>query len=184
MKFCIHCGKQINDSAAFCSYCGGKQPIAQAQPVQQAPVTPAAAQPVRTSTRDFSAVKVRYRCPSGHVFNGSESQTVCPACGAPLPKGGYIQLYRMGNMMGMAVGMGIHINEQPCGHIANKESIRISVPYGQYKVHVTHTATRSCNDPIVTVDPMHPTVFLKAHFSKGGWAIGVDLADESEMPTA
>lgn len=199
MKFCIHCGKQNQDSAAFCAYCGGKQPAisapqapvlqatapvqpVQAQPVQPTPVPPVMVAPVRTSTRDFSAIKVRYRCPSGHVFNGPETQTACPTCGAMLPKGGYIQLYRMGNMMGVTVGMGIHINEQPCGHIGNKESIRISVPYGQYKVHVTHTTTRRCNDPIVTVDPAHPTVFLKAHFVKGGWAIGVDVADEAEMP--
>lgn len=37
MKFCFHCGKELNDEAAFCPFCGGalrkEEPVSQAQPV-------------------------------------------------------------------------------------------------------------------------------------------------------
>ena len=44
MKFCINCGKQLNDEAMFCSGCGAKQDAA-AQP-QQSPAGSYNAQPV------------------------------------------------------------------------------------------------------------------------------------------
>ena len=75
----------------------------QAQPQQQfqaQPAAPGAAQgrpPIADEyDRKFARVTVRHRCQNGHVFNGTAGQTACPTCGAPLPKGGYIQIYRMG----------------------------------------------------------------------------------------
>jgi len=133
---------------------------------------------------DFSKIPVRYRCPNGHVFDGSDKLTHCPKCKAPLPTGGYIQMYRMGNYFGRGVGMGIYINDLPCGHIGNRKSLRISVPYGQHKVHVTHTTTRVCNDPIFTVTPQNPYVWCKAHFSSAGFTITVEPAAPDSMPKA
>lgn len=129
-------------------------------------------------------MKMRYRCPQGHVFNGNETTQICESCGAPLQLNdcGAIQLYRMGNMMGMAVGMGIYIDDVPYGHIANKESIRIVLPFGPHKIHVTHTSTRACNDPIVTLAPETPVAFMKAHFGAMGFKIVVEPAKPEEMP--
>lgn len=129
-------------------------------------------------------MKMRFRCPAGHVFDGNETTTVCPTCGTPLQLAncGAIQMYRMGNYMGCAVGMGIYIDEVPFGHIGNCESLRIVLPFGPHKIHVTHTTTRACNDPIVVIDPANPIVYVKAHFRAMGFKIGVDVVDPSTMP--
>ncbi len=185
MPFCVKCGSVLPQGANFCGKCG-----ARVAAVPQTTPPPQSAPNVQTTPQsaafaggfDFSRIPVRYRCAGGHVFDGAEGQTVCPTCGAPLPSGGYIQIYRMGNMMGMAVGMGIYIDDIPCGHLANKQSIRVSVPFGSHKVHVTHTTTRKCNDPVFTVTPQSPYVFCKAHFSGGGFRIAVEPASPSEMP--
>ena len=129
-------------------------------------------------------MKCRFRCGCGNVFNGDEHTQVCSSCGRTLDVAncGAIQLYRMGNMMGMAVGMGIHIDDIPFGYLANKESVRLVVPYGSHKIHVTHTTTRACNDPIVTITPEQPVAFMKAHFSGMGFKITVEPARPEEMP--
>ena len=190
MAFCSKCGAPAGEGAVFCTKCGNRlaviAPTVPVQPVQQPAYQPAP-QPVQPPApvyagKNFSNVTVRYRCPNGDVFDGTEQQTACPKCGAPLAKGGYIQMYRMGNYMGSAVGMGVYIDDVPCGHIANKQSIRISVPFGSHKVHVTHTTTRKCNDPVFTVTPQAPYVWCKAHFSKGGFAIAVEPANPQDMP--
>ncbi|MCF0141789.1 MAG: zinc-ribbon domain-containing protein [Parasporobacterium sp.] len=181
MAFCGNCGSPLAEGQKFCGKCGtpagGTAPAPQAAP-QAAAVGPAA--PVAA----FQAVKVRYRCDKcGHAFNGTDNDVTCPQCSAPLNKGGYIQLYRMGNMSGMAVGMSIYLNNTGYGMLANKESLRISVPYGTYTVHVAHTATRKCNDPVINITPQAPYAYYKAHFVKAGFAIALDPADPSEMPT-
>lgn len=203
MPFCPNCGTRLDDSANFCSGCGTRinapaAPAARPQPQYQAPAQPQYQVPVAPSAPAvdpaasampappdpaFTLIPVRYRCPNGHVFDGNDAQTVCPTCGAPLQKGGYIQIYRMGNYMGMAVGMGLYIDDIPCGHVGNKQSIRVSVPYGSHKVHMTHTTTRACNDPICTVTPQYPYVYCKARFAAGGFRIAIEPASPSEMPT-
>lgn len=132
---------------------------------------------------DFSRIPVRRRCPNGHTVDGAESAAACPKCGAPYPPSGVIHLYRMGNMMGMAVGMGIYLNGVEYGHLGNKKSVRIAVPYGQYTVHVVHTATRACNDPVFTLSPQTPYICCKASFTNAGWAINVQQAAPGDMPT-
>ena len=122
-------------------------------------------------------------CQNGHITDTPETQRACPKCSAPYPAGGMIHLYRMGNMMGMAVGMGIYINGTPYGHLGNKQSIRIGLPYGQYTLHMTHTATRSCNDPVIPLSPENPYVCCKAYFSSAGFAITVAPALPGEMPS-
>ena len=188
--FCTSCGAQLSDGARFCGKCGTavKAPVTAADPapiVPAAPVQPRQAenQPVRPQF-DFSRIPIRYRCANGHVFDARDRQAICPTCGVPLVNDGLIQMYRMGNYMGMAVGMGIYIDDVPCGHIGNKQSIRISVPFGNHKVHVTHTTTRKCNDPVYSVTPQNPCVWCKAHFSAAGFKITVEQANPQDMPTA
>ena len=182
MAFCVKCGAALPAGANFCGKCGTKVESAVPQPQPAQPQPAPQIDMARPFGFDFSHIPVRYRCQNGHVFDGADGQPACPTCGGALPRGGIIQLYRMGNMMGMAVGMGVYIDDVPCGHLANKQSIRISVPYGSHKVHVTHTATRACNDPVFTVSPQYPYVWCKAHFSAGGFRITVEQADPKDMP--
>jgi len=194
MAFCYKCGAPLAQNSNFCGKCGAQLPAAQpsAAPAQNAvpvqntvPVQNAApAQPVSMPPIpfDFSRIPVRYFCACGHVFDGNEAQTTCPSCGAPLAKGGLIQIYRMGSFSGMAVGMGIYIDDIPCGHLGNKQSIRISVPYGPHKVHMTHTTTRACNDPVFNITPETPYVWCKAHFAAAGFRIQIDPAAPDSMP--
>lgn len=129
-------------------------------------------------------MKLRFRCEDGHVFDGNETTQTCLNCGKPLNLSncGAIQMYRKGNFMGMAVGMGIYVDNLPYGHIANTESVRIVLPYGQHKLHVTHTSTRACNDPVVEISPAAPIAFVKAGFGAMGFKINVQQVAESEMP--
>jgi hypothetical protein len=129
-------------------------------------------------------MKMRFKCGSGHVFNGDENTTVCPNCGQPLQLKdcGAIQLYRMGNYMGMAVGMGVYIDGEPFGHIGNKESIRIVLPFGTHKIHVTHTTTRACNDPMVTLTPEAPIAYMKCRLGAMGFKIVVEPSRPEDMP--
>ena len=185
MPYCPNCGTSLADNANFCWKCGTRTsaPAAPSAPVQtpyQAPQPPV--QPVAPVGNVFSQITVRYRCPNGHVFDGSDAQTACPTCGAPLPKGGFIHVYRMGNYMGMAVGMGVYVDDMPYGHIGNKQSIRISVPYGPHKLHMTHTTTRACNDPVFNITPQYPHICCKAHFSKAGFKIMIEPASPDSMP--
>lgn len=187
MRFCTSCGTQIAPDSKFCSKCGAKQPDFVAPPPQaQPPVAPTPANytnTVEANTSMFAGLKVRFRCPNGHVFDGTNATGTCPTCGAVLPpKEGIIQLYRMGNYLGCAVGMGIYIDGVSYGLVANKESVRISLPYGPHKVHVTHTTTRKCNDPVFTLSPDYPVIYTKAHFAAAGFKIVVEQATENEMP--
>ncbi|MBR3300500.1 MAG: zinc ribbon domain-containing protein [Clostridia bacterium] len=203
MAFCYNCGAPLAEDANFCEKCGTRvadnaaapimpqaaqtapaAPISQAAPVPPAaPIPPApGAFPMPPAPFNFSAIPVRYLCPNGHVTDGNEGMTNCPKCGAPLPRGGYIQIYRMGNYMGMAVGMGIYLNNVPCGHLGNKKSIRLSVPYGAHMLHMTHTATRVCNDPVFNITPEYPYVWCKARFVSAGFQIRIDPASPDSMP--
>ena len=187
MPFCTNCGAKLPDDAKFCSRCGAKvntppTPPPPAPPVQTKPQALDRSVPPVPMPAGFSALPLRHRCQNGHVTDGPEGQTSCPKCGAPYVPGGIIHMYRMGNMMGMAVGMGIYLNGVEYGHLGNKQSIRISVPYGQYKVHVVHTATRSCNDPVFMITPQTPYVCCKASFTNAGWAINVQQVSPDDMP--
>ena len=207
MAFCNNCGAALPEGARFCGSCGAKVSESAPQqvmygnfqsppaaPFPPAPEAPAYAQPPQPAAQggasmqptvagfDFSRIPVRHRCVNGHVTDGPENQTACPTCGAPHPVGGIIQIYRMGNFSGMAVGMGVYLNGQPYGHLGNKQSIRISVPYGQYLLHMTHTTTRACNDPVFNITPQTPYVCCKAHFAKAGFQIAIDPAAPETMP--
>ena len=128
----------------------------------------------------------RVKCSScGEVCNALENAP-CPKCGKPIeiPTEGMIQIYRMGHPVGVATGYGIYMNSVPMGYIANKESIRIPVKYGQYKLHMTCGMTRRCNDVLVTVSPEWPKVYLKARIKPGFWrnTILIEQANPEDMP--
>ena len=183
MPFCSKCGNRLNEGAKFCAACGAKvggspAPGPASQPYTGQTYAPAAQPATVLNPR----IRVRYRCPSGHVFDGTAEQTNCPTCGAGLVKGGYIQLYRMGNFMGAAVGMGIYIDDLPFGHIGNKQSVYVSLPLGLHKIHMTHTATRYCNDPVYELSPQYPVLCCKAYFTNGGFKINVETAPPESMP--
>lgn len=188
MPFCSKCGTKAKDGAKFCSACGAQLVLPKAPVTSDAPVAPQAAEATPAPSADlqayakFANVTVRYRCSCGNAFDGNDATASCPKCGAAISKGGTIQLYRMGNMMGVAVGMGIYIDEVSYGFIANKQSLRINVPFGAHKVHVVHTATRACNDPVITVTPEKPYAFCRASFAGAGFRINVEEVGADVMP--
>lgn len=192
MSFCIRCGAALGPGARFCTSCGAQVAAAPAQQATAAgqvyvPEQAAIGQPAQPFVPaaipyDFSAIPLRHKCVCGYIDDGGDSSVSCPKCGRPYQPGGIIHIYRMGNFAGMAVGMGIYINGEPFGHIGNKKSVRLALPYGQYVLHMTHTATRDCNDPVITLSPQTPYVCCKASFTNAGFSIGISPAQPSEMP--
>lgn len=130
---------------------------------------------------------LRAKCANcGDVSDIPANYTPCKKCGKPLDISGdaVIQIYRMGSPIGMAVGYGIYINEHPCGHIGNKESIRIPLPYGTYTLRFTCGLTRKCEGVTITLSEEKRHAFVKAHIKMGFWSNKV-VAEEcsaSEMP--
>lgn len=202
MAFCSKCRAALNDGARFCGKCGAQviAPAAPAAPAapsmapEPAPMMAPAAAPAAPSCQagaatvpvvpgyDFSRIPLRRMCRNGHLKDVPEGTPACPVCGDPYGPCGLIQIYRMGAFTGMAVGMGVYVNDAPFGHLGNKQSIRLALPFGQYKLHMTHTTTRACNDPIITLTPQTPYVFCKAHFAAAGFRIGIDPAAPDTMP--
>lgn len=129
----------------------------------------------------------RAKCSCGHVCD-IPGNAPCPKCGNPitLPPEGMIQIYRMGSPIGVAVGYGIYINGVPCGHLANKQSIRIPVAYGSYTLHFTCGATRRCQDLVVNITPENPVAYVKARIKPGFWtnSIIAEPASPQDMPPA
>ena len=124
----------------------------------------------------------RFKCPSCGTVKDLPLNSSCPNCNQPfiLNNAGYVQIYRMGSPIGVAVGYGIYINELPFGHIGNTESVRIPLPYGTYKFHFTCGMTRKCNDITVKLTPDEPTAYIKAHIKMGFWANEI-IAERSTL---
>ncbi len=75
--------------------------------------------------------RFRVRCPGCGNVTDINTDIPCPKCGNTLaPMGAEIKLYRMGSPIGVAIGFGVYIDGQPCGHIGNKETVSYSVPFG------------------------------------------------------
>jgi len=133
------------------------------------------------------AILYRFKCPKcGEVQDAREAQ-LCKKCGhmIEMPTDGCIQLYRMGSPIGVAAGMGVYLNGVPYGHIANKQSIRIPLPAGSYKLHVTQGVARRCNDPIVEIEAGSKMLHCyKVHIKPGFWTNSqvIEKAHFSEMP--
>ena len=133
------------------------------------------------------AIIYRLKCPHcGEVQDANASQP-CKKCGnmIEMPTDGCIQLYRMGNAMGVAAGMGIYLNGQPYGQIGNKQSIRIPLPAGSYKLHIVQGMSRKCNDPVVEIKAGSRMLHCyKVHMKMGFWAntMVIEPANYNEMP--
>ena len=133
------------------------------------------------------AIPYRLKCPKCGEVQDSKVAQLCRKCGTliEIPTDGCIQIYRMGNPIGIAAAMGIYLNNQPYGHIANKQSIRIPMNAGVYKLHVTLGMTRKCNDPIIEIKPESNELqcykaYIRTGFFSGGLVI--EKTDISEMP--
>ncbi len=132
------------------------------------------------------AAAFRIKCPKcGEIVNIQADQA-CPKCGEALStkNEGEIQIYRKGSPVGMAVGYGVYINGQPMGHIANKESVRLPLPYGTYTIHFTCGMTRRCKDATVTLSADAPVAYIKGAIKTGFWTntMIVEIAKREDMP--
>ena len=91
--------------------------------------------------------RFRVRCPGCGNVTDINTDIPCPKCGNTLaPMGAEIKLYRMGSPIGVAIGFGVYIDGQPCGHIGNKETVSYSVPFGTHNVRMTAGMSRKCVD--------------------------------------
>ena len=118
------------------------------------------------------AAKIRIKCP--HCSAASNVHSVndpCPKCRQPLnvEEEGSIYIYRQGSPYGIAGGFGLYINNQPYGHIGNKELLRIPVKFGTYNIHSAVGMSRKCRDLLVTVTPENPAVYTKVYIKPGFW---------------
>ncbi len=132
------------------------------------------------------AIKFRVKCPHcGEVLNILGDQP-CPKCQGPLTTAsqGAIQIYRMGNPFGIAVGYGIYINGVPYGHIGNKENLCVLLPFGTYTVHFTQGMNRRCVDATVTVSPQFPMAYVKGSIKVGVWTnkLIATVCNREDMP--
>ena len=133
--FCVKCGNTLDDDARFCSKCGN--PVGGEVPARTPAPAPAPAPQAAAPVSIVPAGKsIRYKCSCGAVIDTVEGAS-CSKCGRPLDENcGYYKLYRMGSPMGVASGFGIYIDGVPYGHIGNKQTCWIRLPYGKHTVHV------------------------------------------------
>ncbi len=129
----------------------------------------------------------RIKCPKcGEVLNIAGDQA-CPKCKESLTTEGKgeIQLYRMGSPLAVAAGYGIYMNDQPMGHIGNKESLRILLPYGTYTVRFTCGLTRKCQAATVTLSEEAPVAYVKGSIKAGFWSntLIATVVTKEDMPT-
>ena len=131
--------------------------------------------------------KQRLKCNHcGHVFDTTINPAICPNCAKEVTASAeaYVQIYRMGSPVGVAIGYGTYINGAPYGHIANKQSVLIPLPYGTYNLHFTCGMTRKCKDVSITLSPEKPKAYIKARIKMGFWTntIIAEEVSESDMP--
>lgn len=118
------------------------------------------------------AAKIRVKCSHcGEASNVHSVNDPCPKCNQPLgvEEEGSIYIYRQGSPYGVAGGFGLYINDQPYGHIGNKELLRIPVKYGTYNIHSAVGLSRKCRDLQVTITPENPVAYTKVYIKAGFW---------------
>lgn len=127
---------------------------------------------------------LRIKCPKCGKIVDISAPTTC-SCGEQLGAfQGAVQVYRMGNPLGMAVGFGVYINGQPWGHLGNTETVTYTLPFGTYTFHMTHGVSRKCKDITVTLSPETPVAYLKARIKPGVFTntVIIEPSDPSAMP--
>lgn len=127
---------------------------------------------------------IRIRCAACKNVADVQNDAGCPKCGAPSAPGGYIKMYRMGSPLGVAVGFGIYIDNEPTGYIGNKQTCWIRVPFGTHRLHVAQGANRRCNDAMITITPDHPLEAVKVAIKAGFWSnsFNIQATNPSEIP--
>ena len=130
--------------------------------------------------------KFRVKCPHCGQVSNIQDNGQCPKCGTAIDTNqpAALRLYRMGNPIGMAVGFGIYINGEPYGHLGNKESVCIPLPYGTYTVRMTAGLNRRCKDYEVRLTPEAPLACAKAHLKVGVVlnSVVIEPARPEDMP--
>ncbi len=169
---CPTCGKELADGAAFCNSCGTALNAAP-QPAAQAPI-----QIVPTGKN------IRYHCAACKNTSDVKTDAACPKCGAPALPGGYIKLYRMGAMLGVAVPFEIYIDNELLGYIGNKQTCWIRVPFGTHRLHVAQGMNRKCTDVMITIAPEHPLEGCKCAIKPGFFvnSFTITAANPAEVP--
>ena len=133
---------------------------------------------------NFMNARFRVKCPQCGQVQDINGPVPCK-CGAQLaPQQGELRLYRMGNFMGAAAGFGVYIDEQPFGHIGNRETVAYSLPFGTHRIHVAQGMSRKCNDIMVTLSPANPFGYLKVRIKPGFWtnSFVLEPSTPEEMP--
>ncbi|MBR4057186.1 MAG: hypothetical protein IKK00_03505 [Oscillospiraceae bacterium] len=118
------------------------------------------------------SAKIRIKCAHcGEASNVHSVYEPCPNCKQPLgiQEEGSIYIYRQGSAYGIAGGFGLYINQQPYGHIGNKELLRIPVKYGTYNIHSAVGMSRKCRDLQVSITPENPVAYTKVYIKPGFW---------------
>ncbi len=128
---------------------------------------------------------LRVKCSCGNVANVAPGN-VCAKCRQPvqIPADAMISLYRMGSPLGVAGGFGIYIDGQPMGHIGNKETVHIPLPYGTHNIHVAVGMSRRCTDLVVNLTPENRIAYAKVRIKPGFWANSfiIEPSTAAEMP--
>ena len=133
------------------------------------------------------SAKIRIKCAHcGEANNVHSVNEPCPKCKQPLgiTEEGSIYIYRQGSAYGIAGAFGLYINQQPYGHIGNKESLIFPLPYGTYNLHIAVGMSRKCNDLLFTLTPETPRMYAKTYIKPGFWSnsFGIEVATPDEMP--
>ena len=127
----------------------------------------------------------RVKCSCGNVVNAAVG-SVCSKCKQPLTfsPDGMISIYRKGSPLGIAGGFGLYLNGEPFGHIGNRETVKIPVAFGTYKLHVAAGMNRRCTDLIINVTPENPLAYAKVWMKPGFWtnSFVIEPASVEEMP--
>lgn len=116
------------------------------------------------------AKEYRVKCSCGKVMNATPG-SVCSDCkqSVVFPAGGQVYLYRMGNFLGAGGGIGLYIDGEPYGHIGNRETLCIPLPYGPHNFHVAVGMSRKCQDLVINITPENPIAYAKFFMKPGFW---------------
>ena len=135
---------------------------------------------------EVNNMRYRVKCPSCGKVQDIPANGNC-GCGAPLSvfNDGCIRIYRMGNPIGIAVGMGIYIDNQPYGLLGNTETVMIPLSAGRHLLHMTHGMNRRCTDVTFDIAPGSNTLLCyKAHIRMGAFSntVVIEPARFEDMP--